>query len=285
MYISLLHASENTPWTLTSKLCDRRVCFVKFTSANKIDFNPTLIDFLAINGGDTRPGGSDIRNCISFSITAKNIYHTHLAEINEDLKFLNPQNVFTDINHNQTIDHNGMDYEWNSFVVVSKGDYEHSATRVRCALYIPVIFPYFRAPYVILAAHPKTPFFEWKTPGLECLFVEIDCYLKNTAANAKVRVIGRQVSNEIRANLHMYIRRCHRERNHPEIRPEPSLPDALIRNNQLIAKLRRKNMHNARNQGNFELFSEWNELDPITALSKRQIWPLGCHGLPATQFR
>ena len=257
MYISLLYAGQNVPWTLNSKLCDRRYPFIKYTSANKIDFDPTLIDYLAVNA----EGRSDIRNCITFD--KKDTFLSHLQEINDDLRFINPAHVYTDVNHEQVYDLNGQDYRWSSFVVVTKGDFEHSATRVRCALYIPKLFPFFCSPYVILSPHPKTPFFEWKTPGLECFYAEIDCYLKNTIANSRIDNIGRQIGNEIRSNLRLLITRCHRERNHPVIAPQPSLPSDIEKNSRIIAKLRQTNCFKARHQGNFALFSEDSQLDPV----------------------
>jgi hypothetical protein len=240
MYISPLY-HQDLPWT-SNNLCDKRYCFVQLTSERKLSFLQ-LLQFLAVNS-TYFVGAADIRNCISFEKTASARFFSQLQSINNRVGLLPPGNIVTDIHVNQSKRYNFFDYSYNYFVFVTKGDFQNSATRVRACLFIRKLFPLFSEPYTLLSPHPKTPFFEWKSPAKECYYAEIDCYLTSNNFNSNLQVVCNGVGAEIVRRLSFLIARAHIARHHYGVHVANialETPHKRAQNHLAVARLRQKN--------------------------------------------
>ena len=252
MYIQPL--DQAVPWT-TYNLCDQRYCFLKLTSQRKLSFNE-LLDFFSVTCNFV-PGGTDIRNCITFEPTASKRFFSQLHSVNARASLLPQANVCTDIHVNQTFRYNFFDYKYSYFIFVTRGDFQNSATRVRVCLFIQKVFPLFSEPYVLLAPHPRTPFYEWKSPSKECFYAELDAYLTISAFNSNIHVICDHIGQDLVRRLPFLVCRCHIARQHTGpnlVNINLELNHSVNRNHKAIALKRRYNCNLAReveNSGNW----------------------------------
>lgn len=272
MYISPLY-SNNVPWSTNFDICDSKVCHVRLTSGNKIDFD-TLLKFISLTNTNF-PSATDITKCITLEPTAKKRFFNQLRLINGKISSLHlPQNnVCTDLQTNQIFRYNFFDYTYSYFVFVTKGDYQNSATRVQVCLFIQNIYPLFSEPYILLPPHPKTPFYEWKTPAKEAFYAEIDCYLLINQHNSNIRNICDSLGPHLIQRIPFLLARSHGARQHfgaYVVALHPELPIKISNNHITRARLRKKNCEKARQQDQ-DFLSSPEEIIPILS-ANYQYW-------------
>ena len=147
-----------------------------------------------------------------------------------------------DIHANQTCINNYFDYIYNYFIFVTKGDSAFCQSSPALPLYSKY-FPLFSEPYILLPPHPKTPFYEWKTPAKEAFYAEIDCYLLLNNHNSNVKNVCDPLGPEILRRIPFLLTRSHGATQHFRVHVvslNPELPIKISNNHLTRARLRKK---------------------------------------------